>query len=232
VIGVWLVHLYTASGFVLAFLATLATIAHDYRRAFLLLWLQVLIDATDGWLARKERVAERVPWFSGGKLDDLVDYQCYVFVPALMVWRGMLVPDAWAVPVACAMLLASGFGFSRLDAKTADHFFTGFPSYWNTVVLYLFELGWSPSTNALVLVGFAVLVFVPIRFLYPSRTPVWPILNNGLGAVWGAWILAIAWLHPDPPRWLVTSSLAYPVWYFGLSLWLEYNRVAARPGRG
>ena len=65
-IAVWLVHLYTASGFVLAFLATLATIDHDYRRAFLFLWLQVLVDATDGWLARHARVAERAPWFSGG----------------------------------------------------------------------------------------------------------------------------------------------------------------------
>jgi phosphatidylcholine synthase len=231
VIGVWLVHLYTASGFVLAFLATLAVIAHDYRRAFLLLWLQVLVDATDGWFARRQRVAERVPWFSGGKLDDLVDYQCYVFLPALMVWTGGLVPDAWATPVACAMLLASGFGFSRLDAKTADHFFTGFPSYWNIVVLYLFELGWSPSTNALVLMGLAVLVFVPIRYLYPSRTPVWPVLTNALGTVWGAAILAIAWLHPDPPRWLVTSSLFYPVLYFGLSLRLEYTRRAAWRGR-
>jgi phosphatidylcholine synthase len=108
-----------------------------------------------------------------------------------------------ATPIACAMLVASGFGFSRLDAKTADHFFTGFPSYWNIVVLYLFELGWTAWTNALILLAFTALVFVPIRFLYPSRTPVWPILMNGLGAVWGAAILAIAWCHPDAPRWLV-----------------------------
>jgi phosphatidylcholine synthase len=226
VVGVWLVHLYTASGFVLAFLATLATIDHDYRRAFLFLWLQVLVDATDGWLARHQRVAERAPWFSGGKLDDLVDYQCYVLVPALMVWRGPLVPETWATPIACAMLVASGFGFSRLDAKTADHFFTGFPSYWNIVVLYLFELGWTAWTNALILLAFTALVFVPIRFLYPSRTPVWPILMNGLGAVWGAAILAIAWCHPDAPRWLVAASLAYPGLYFGLSLWLEYGRLS------
>jgi len=227
VIGAWLVHLYTASGFVLAFLATEAIFKDDYRSAFLFLWLQVVVDATDGRLARAVNVAERLPWFGGGKLDDLVDYQCYVFVPALMVWRGALVSDAWTTPVACLMLVASGFGFSRADAKTADHFFTGFPSYWNVVVLYLFELRWTPEANALILLGFAALVFVRIRFLYPSRTLVWPILTNGLGAVWGAAILAIAWLHPDAPRWLVTSSLAYPALYFGLSLWLEYGRLRA-----
>ena len=227
-IAAWLVHLYTASGFVLAFLATEATIAHDYRRAFLWLWLQVVVDATDGWLARAAKVTERLPWFSGSKLDDLADYLTYVFVPALMVWHGMVVPAPLATLVACAMLVSSGFGFSRLDAKTTDHFFTGFPSYWNIVVLYLFELHWTPWTNGMILLGLAALVFVPIRFLYPSRTPVWPILSNGLGALWGASVLVIAWQHPNPPRWLVVASLAYPALYVGLSLWLEHQRFKTR----
>jgi phosphatidylcholine synthase len=61
----WLVHLYTASGFVLAFLAAQSAIDHDFRTAFLYLFAQVLVDATDGLLARSSRVSERVPWFSG-----------------------------------------------------------------------------------------------------------------------------------------------------------------------
>ena len=128
IVAAWLVHLYTASGFVLAFLATIAVIEGDYRSAFLYLWLQVAVDATDGWLARRAKVSERLPGFSGKTLDDLVDFLTYVFVPALAVWRGAIVPEAWATPVGSAMLLASGFGFSRVKAKTADHFFTGFPS--------------------------------------------------------------------------------------------------------
>ena len=167
-IGAWLVHLYTASGFILAFLATEATIDHDYRRAFLFLWLQVVVDATDGWLARAANVTARLPWFSGSKLDDLVDYLAYVVVPALMVWHGMLVPAALATPVACAMLVSSGFGFSRLDAKTSDHFFTGFPSYWNVVVLYLVELGWPPWTNAVLLLGLALMP-LPAAILPPMQ---------------------------------------------------------------
>ena len=79
-------------------------------------------------------------------------------------------PDAWALPVGSAMLLSSAFGFNRDDAKTADHFFTGFPSYWNIVVLYLFVLGLPPSSTRLILLALAVLVFVPIRYVYPSRT--------------------------------------------------------------
>src|SRR5215208_6079664 len=108
-IAAWLVHLYTASGAVLAFLAARDVIDHDYRRAFFWLGLQIAVDATDGLLARAVRVSERLPWFNGAKLDDIVDYLTYVFVPALFVWRAVLVPDTWTLWVAAAMLLSSAY---------------------------------------------------------------------------------------------------------------------------
>ena len=227
VVAAWLVHLYTASGFVLAFLATIAVIENDYRSAFLYLWLQVAVDATDGWLARRARVAERVPEFSGKTLDDLVDFLTYVFVPALAVWRGGVVPGGWATVVGSAMLLSSGFGFSRVKAKTADHFFTGFPSYWNIVVLYLFALGMPPLINVLVLLACGALVFVPIRYVYPSRTAVLPVLTNVLGAAWAAALLVFLWRYPEGPRGLMLVSLAYPIYYITLSLFLQFRRLPA-----
>ena len=227
VVAAWLVHLYTASGFVLAFLATIAIIEGDYRSAFLYLWLQVAVDATDGWLARRVRVLERLPGFSGKTLDDLVDFLTYVFVPALAVWRGGIVPDGWATAVGSAMLLSSGFGFSRVKAKTPDHFFTGFPSYWNIVVLYLFVLGLPLWVNAIVLLACGALVFVPIRYVYPSRTTVLPVLTNALGVAWAAAVLAFLWRFPDGSKGLVLVSLAYPLYYIGLSLFLQFRRLPA-----
>jgi len=213
----WLVHLYTASGFVLAFLAAQAAIDHDFRTAFLYLAAQMFVDATDGMLARAVRVSERLPWFSGSKLDDLVDYLTYVFVPALIVWRALLVIDPWSLTVPSAMLLSSGYGFSHMKAKTSDHFFTGFPSYWNIVVLYMLLLQLSPDVNAVILLGFAAMVFVPIRYIYPSRTTILPRTTNVLGAVWAAAMLTILWQYPQVSRTLVLASLAYPVYYFALS---------------
>ena len=227
VVAAWLVHLYTASGFVLAFLATIAVIEGDYRSAFLYLWLQVAVDATDGWLARRAKVSEILPGFSGKTLDDLVDFLTYVFVPALAVWRGGIVPGGWATAVGSTMLLASGFGFSRLKAKTADHFFTGFPSYWNIVVLYLFVLGMPAWLNALVLLTCGALVFVPIRYVYPSRTTVLPFLTNALGAAWAGAVLAFLWRYPEGSKALALVSLAYPVYYVALSLFLQFRRVPA-----
>lgn len=224
IIAAWLVHLYTASGFVWALLAAQAAIDYDYVWAFLYLWLQVAVDATDGALARWADVSRRVPWFSGGKLDDLVDYLAYAFVPALIVWRGPFVPDGWATPLAAAMLLASGYGFSRVDAKTPDHFFLGFPSYWNVVVLYFFLTRSLPWVNALVLAALCVLVFVPIRFVYPSRTPVLPVLTNVLGAAWALVLLALLAIHPRGSRPLLLASFVFPVYYVGLSAALEVRR--------
>jgi phosphatidylcholine synthase len=227
-VAAWLVHLYTASGFVLAFLAAQAAIDHDFRTAFLYLFAQVVVDATDGLLARAARVSDRLPWFSGSKLDDLVDYLAYVFVPALIVWRALLVVDPWTTVVPAAMLLSSGYGFSNMNAKTSDHFFTGFPSYWNIVVAYLFVLQLSPDLNAAILLGFAAMVFVPIRYIYPSRTSILPRTTNLLGVIWGVMGIAILWQYPQVSRLLVLASLAFPVYYFALSF-VAHTRTPGRP---
>jgi phosphatidylcholine synthase len=221
----WAAHLYTASGAVLAFLAATRVIDGDYRAAFFWLAMQVAVDATDGVLARALRVAERVPWFNGAKLDDIVDYLAYVFVPALIVWRVPLVTETWIVPVAGAMLLSSAYGFNRADAKTDDHFFSGFPSYWNILVLYLLLAGWSRWANAAWLLGCAALVFAPIRFVYPSRTPAWRAVTNTLAALWGAAMLAMLWQYPAVSRTLFWLSLLFPAYYTVLSLHLQSRRA-------
>jgi phosphatidylcholine synthase len=125
----WLAHLYTALGAGVALAATVAVHTGDIRAAFLWLTLAVAIDATDGVLARALRVQERLPWFDGTTLDNLVDYLTYVFVPVLVMLRAELWPAELAPWIGVAVLVASAYGFSRTDAKvvSTDHFFTGFP---------------------------------------------------------------------------------------------------------
>jgi phosphatidylcholine synthase len=220
----WFVHLYTASSAVLALLATRAIFEYRFRDAFFWLAATIIIDATDGVLARAARVSQRLPWFNGAKLDDIVDYVTWVFVPAVFVWRSLLVPDAWTVPVASAMLVSSAYGFNRVDAKTSDHFFTGFPSYWSIVVFYLFVMHGPQVANAIVLLALAVFVFVPIRYLYPSRMPKWRAVTVALGVAWGVTLLVMVWQLPAISRALLWGSLAYPVYYVLLSLALRRRR--------
>ena len=56
------------------------------------------------------------------------------------------------------------------DAKGfVEHYFQGFPSYWNVMVFYFVVLGTNPWVNLAFMLAFVVLVFVPMRWLYPSR---------------------------------------------------------------
>lgn len=216
----WIAHLYTALGAGTALAAVLSLDAGDVRGAFLWLGVATVIDATDGVLARALRVKERLPWFDGATLDNLVDFLTYVFVPALIVVKAGLVPAGAAVPLAVAMLVSSGYGFSRADAKvaTTDYFFTGFPSYWNIVCVYLVVWDLAPALNAAILAALVGLVFVPIRYVYPSRTATWRAATLALGTSWAVLLTVVIWRLPvtdGPWPWL---TLVFPVYYVLLSL--------------
>ena len=181
------VHVYTAAGSVLAFLIVLAAFDGDAERALWIGLAALVIDGTDGMLARWLRVSETMPWFDGARLDDIVDYLTYAFAPMVLLWTGDYLPNGQLGAIVAALpLLASSYQFCRTDAKTADHFFLGFPSYWNVVAFYVVVLGINPTPTAVILVVCSVLVFVPIRYIYPSRTKVVPQLNLALTALWFA----------------------------------------------
>jgi phosphatidylcholine synthase len=220
----WGVHLLTASGALLGFLTVTATASGDYRSAFLWMAVATAIDSADGALARAARVKERLPGFDGARLDDIVDYLTFVFAPAYLVFHARMAPEGLRLVLAAAMLLSSAYGFSQATAKTSDHFFTGFPSYWNIVAFYLVALAPPPWVGAGVVIGLAVLVFVPIVYVYPSRTPTLRALTIALGLAWAACMLAMIWLYPAIPRPVLYLSLGFPAYYFVLSLVLDARR--------
>ena len=228
-IRAWLVHMYTASGAVLAFVGAWGVVHGNGRLALAAMFAATVVDATDGMLARRARVKEVLPGIDGARIDDIVDYITFVFLPLLLLEASGGLSSWTALPVAAAVLLSSMYGFVAPDAKTADHFFTGFPSYWNVVVLYLLALETPPGLNAFVLLAFSALVFVRIGYVYPSRTPVLRGLTLTLGSLWAAAVAVMIGLWPAPPRALVIGSLAFPVYYLVVSLVLNARR-AAGPG--
>jgi phosphatidylcholine synthase len=224
-LAAWAVHLLTATSAPAGVLAILAIERGDARAAFAWMAYTVAIDSIDGTLARAVGVKAVLPGFDGTRLDDIVDYLTYVIVPALFLVGMDLLPPSLAVPVALCPVVASAFGFSRTDAKTADHFFTGFPSYWNVVAFYLYTLGWPPAVNAAIVVALSAGVFVPVRYVYPSRTPTLRALTVALGLVWGAIVLYALARLDTVPRGLVLASLAFPLYYLGLSAALDRRRA-------
>jgi phosphatidylcholine synthase len=231
------VHLYTASGSVLALLIVLAAFDGEVETALWLGLAALIIDGTDGMLARRFRVKETIPWFDGARLDDIVDYLTYVLAPIVLLWTtGRLPhgPAGWAL--AALPLLASCYQFCRVDAKTADHFFLGFPSYWNVVAFYAIVLDVGRTGVAIALVVLTVLVFVPVRYVYPSRTKLLRGLNLALAGTWMVTYAVLLAQYPDPNPVVVGLSIAYLGYYVGLSLYLTLgmrlrSRQAGEPGR-
>ena len=224
------VHVYTASGTVLAFLMVIAAFEGDAIRALWISLAALVIDGTDGMLARRLRVKETIPSFDGARLDDIVDYITYAFVPVVLLWTGGYLPDGTLGGVLAALpLMASAYQFCRVDAKTDDHFFLGFPSYWNVVAFYVIIASLSPATTGIILAVCSALVFVPIKYIYPSRTRAFRRTNLAATA---AWLVAYAVLltqMPDPSMLLIWLSLLYIAYYLVSSVYLTLTGKTTRP---
>lgn len=208
----WLVHLYTALGVVASLFALIAVYEGRARNAFWLLGVAVLIDGTDGIFARRADVKRWTPLFNGRKLDDIIDYLNYVFIPVFFAYRFELVTGNW-IAVLAFVLIASAYGFCQETAKTHDGYFTGFPSDWNVVVFYMYVMKTTPEFNALLLCVLAIMVFIPMKYLYPTQLSKYRHFNIAFAFVWGAMGVGILYTFENPNPYLVWASLLYPAYY-------------------
>ncbi len=225
VAAAWLVHVYTATGAALAMLTMIAVLEGDTVRALWLGLAAMVVDGTDGMLARHLQVKALIPWFDGALLDNIVDYLTYAFTPMVLLWStGYLGEGTRATVLAVMPLLASAYQFCRVDAKTDDHLFLGFPSYWNVVAFYIVVLELGKVSVAVLLTVCAALVFIPVGYVYPSRTDTLRGLTLVLTTLWLVSYAVLLSEVPSPsPVWLAVS-LAYVVYYVALSLYLTARR--------
>ncbi len=215
----WLVHIYTASGGVIGMFALFAAAQGDTRQAFLLLSLTMIIDGTDGILARRFQVKKVLPNFDGSMVDNVIDVFTYVWIPVFIIWHENLLPHpAWViVPIIAAM-----YAYGQVNMKSDDAFFIGFPSYWNGIALYLFWLRPEPVIAVLLVVIPGVLSFIPTRYLYPSKNPILSKTNWALSLIWGVMLLfLLSQEQPDPS--LVLASLFYPIFYIVCSFYVDWR---------
>jgi len=223
-LAAWLIHTFTAFGAIIGLFAVDAIYTQDYVLAFWLMGIAVGIDAVDGTFARFLHVKVMTPDMDGALLDNIVDYLNYVFIPALFIMVSPMIDLAWRPVTASVIILASAYQFCQKDAKTKDNFFKGFPSYWNIIIFYLFFWQTTPQTNLMIIFFLAALVFVPIKYVYPSRLT-HLTRNKSLQKamllatiVWGASTFALIWLYPKSYHILVGLSMGYVLLYILLSL--------------
>jgi phosphatidylcholine synthase len=204
------VHIYTSLGLPCAFLALLAAQAGQARTAFIILLVAILIDGTDGPLARRWDVKRWTPNFDGRKLDDIIDYLTYVFVPAFILYQFQLIAG-WGTLALLMALLVSAYRFVSTDAKTDDKHFTGFPSYWNVVALFMVLLKSPPEANAIVILMLAVMVLLPLKFPSSQALSRLEWIAMGLCGALVIYLLLFGFENPSPM--LVYLALIYPIYH-------------------
>lgn len=213
----WLIHLYTALGLPINLASFIALLNKDGSLFFQLNILAIFVDATDGFMARRAKVKEVLPGFNGAKLDDLIDFLTFTFMPLVALPTLGLIPMEWTLWLTIP-LISSAYGFCQSRAKTDDSF-VGFPSYWNIICLYLFSFEPPAWVTLTLLLWLSVMVFVPIHYVYPTRKRELFKTTMIGGALCGAALLGLA-LDPKGPysTYCATAALSYTAYYTILSL--------------
>jgi phosphatidylcholine synthase len=218
----WGVHIFTASGVVMGLLALVAVVNRNWRGALLWLFVAVWVDTVDGKLARTIRVKEVLPDVDGRMLDYVIDFTNDVIVPTLLVYAAGLVPSSIRLVCCAAMLLVSCYHYTNLKAITSDFRFRGFPAMWNFVVFYIFVLELDPIWNVVIIAVFCSLHFIPIDFIYPTRTIRLKELTFALVLVLAVVNLTILIQHPLRNTALLAASLAIVGYLMALSMYQTY----------
>jgi phosphatidylcholine synthase len=226
VAAAWGVHLFTATGAIWGLLALIAIFDHDWRMMIIWMIVAMLVDGFDGMLARWADVKKYANGIDGSLLDNMLDYLNYVVVPALFLVEADMLPAGFRLAGACAILLTSAYQFTQTDAKTDDHHFKGFPSYWNVMALYMLLMELPQWVNLGFLVLFNIMVFIPIKYIYPSRNSHLRQLTLALTYLYGAVGIWGLIQYPNQPEWVVWVSFLYVAYYLVLSV-VPKNKVHA-----
>jgi phosphatidylcholine synthase len=218
------VHVFTALGAALGFLALEAVIRGNLTLAFWWLGAALAVDAIDGPMARRLNVVETASRYDGALLDLVVDFITYVFVPAAMLMRPEVMSAPWGIAAGLMITLGSALYFADTHMKTDDLWFRGFPAVWNVIVFYIVVFAPPTWLSMLVITVLAALMFLPVIFVHPFRVRRW---RNATIAVLGAWGLATvaALLQNLQPALWVKAVLLGGALYFVFLGWLRSRRL-------
>lgn len=215
-VAAFAVHIFTASGAGCAFLALIAAVNGKWPQMFLWLGAALFIDGIDGTLARRLRVGEVLPRWSGDVLDLVVDVMNYVFVPAYALAAGGLLPPSVATALGVVIVVTGSLYFADRRMKTADYYFRGFPAVWNVAAFYLFVLKLPSWLAALSIVGLAALTFVPIHFVHPVRIAHLRALTTATLVLWALLALDAVLEKLDPGFWVTAALCVLAIYFVGI----------------
>ncbi|MBB4954621.1 phosphatidylcholine synthase [Agrobacterium vitis] len=208
------VHILTASGSFLAFLGVVAAADKDFSSMFWWLGLALLVDGIDGPIARKVKVKEVLPNWSGDTLDNIIDYVTYVLLPAFALYQSGMIGQTWSFVAAGMIVVSSAIYYADTGMKTEEYFFSGFPVVWNMIVFSLFVIDASATTAMIVVVVSVILTFLPINFLHPVRVKRLRVLNLGIFLLWCALGMYALLLDFSTPSFVLIPFIATGIYLY------------------
>ena len=218
------VHLFTALGIVCGLFATLAVLSDAWELMFVWLGVALVIDGLDGLLARRFGVREHLPRFSGERLDLVIDYVTYVFVPALALYQAGFLHGGWGLALVCLILVSSLFHFSDTQSKASDYSFVGFPAVWNLVAFHVFALGLPETATALLVVACVALTFVPLKWVHPMRTQRLRPVTAAISVVWALAAISALWAGFPAAGWTQAALVLAATYGFALTIYGGWAR--------
>lgn len=216
----WSVHIFTASGLLTGFMAILAINEKDWRSTMFWLLAALIIDGIDGTFARMFRVKEVLPYIDGKTIDYVIDFATYAIIPAYFFYEAELVSQDWRLPLTFLILMVSSLYYGKEGMVSDDNYFVGFPVLWNMVVFYLvFVLSCSHLINGILVVFFAILHFVPIKFAYPSQASRLKGVTIAASLVFLIALPLMVYYYPERPMWLKIVMILNLCYFGGIATW-------------
>ena len=207
------VHVFTACGAACALLALIAAVRADWPQMFVWLGIALFIDGVDGTLARRLRVADVLPRWSGDILDLVVDILNYVFVPAYAIAASGLLPKTLAIPLGIVIVVTGSLYFADRLMKTSDYYFRGFPALWNVAAFYLFLLKPTPWLGAVLIAVLTALTFVPFHVVHPVRIAHLRALTTGALILWTLLAIFAVARNLQPGSWALAGLCLLAIYF-------------------
>ncbi|MFT4694097.1 MAG: phosphatidylcholine synthase [Francisella sp.] len=243
----WLVHLFTSLGAVFGILAIIYAIEaakanvlgdignyhYNIKFSMYAIIVAVFIDAIDGSLARLVDIKKLAP-LDGALLDNIIDFTTYSIVPCIWIYVSSVVNADWLIPIIVMITISSSYQFCQMNAKTDDHFFVGFPSYWNVIIIFMLCFQSSQSMNEIVIIILTIFSFIPIKYIYLSRIEhisksklikIFTFLFTMLAAI-STFCAVITYPHKTPTP-IISIILAFTIFYILFSFKLNIKNSKA-----
>lgn len=222
------VHVFTALGAALGFLALEAALWGDIVRCFGWLGVALIVDAIDGPLARRFNVTETASRYDGATLDLVVDFITYVFVPAAILLRSEVMTDPFGLAAGLIITIGSALYFADTRMKTEDWWFRGFPACWNIVVFYIVAFKPPSLLSLAIIIVLTLMMFLPVIFVHPVRVRRWRMLTMLVMLVWAIAATSATFFEKLAPSPLTKVILiAGAVYFLGLGFLRDEPPAAA-----